>query len=185
MDSFEFNKITASILVALLVAMIGSLLSDHLVHPHKIEKPAFVVEGVVAASKPGDKPSEEDTLKPITPLLASANAERGKEIAKKCTQCHTFEKGGPNRTGPNLWGIIGNKVAHAADFAYSAAFKEKGGTWDNEKLNVLLHKPRSFVQSTKMSFVGLKDAQERADVIAYLHTLSDNPVPLPENKSTK
>lgn len=184
MDSFEFNKITASVLVALLVAMTGSLLSEYLVHPTKLDKPAFVVEGVEVASKPGEKPSEEEALKPITPLLASASVERGQAIAKKCTQCHTFDKGAPNRTGPNLWGIIGAKVAHAVDFAYSSGFKDKGGNWDDEKLNILLHKPRAFVQATKMSFVGLKDAQERADVIAYLHTLSDSPVPLPTSSST-
>jgi cytochrome c len=182
MDSFEFNKITASVLVALLVAMTGSLLSQHLIHPEKLEKPVFVVEGVEASATQGQKPAAEETLKPITPLLASANVERGQTIAKKCTQCHTFEKGGPNRTGPNLWGIIGAKVAHAADFAYSSGFKDKGGNWDDEQLNVLLNKPRAFVQATKMSFVGLKDAQERADVIAYLHTLSDSPIPLPTAK---
>lgn len=184
MDSFEFNKITASILVALLIGMIGSLLSDYLVHPVKLPKAVLVIEGSEAPPKAGEK-SEEEALKPITPLLASANVERGKEIAKKCTQCHTFDKGGANRTGPNLWGIIGAKIAHAADFAYSAGFKEKGGTWNDEELNILLHKPRSFVQSTKMSFVGLKDAQERADVIAYLHTLSDTPIPLPTSKTEK
>lgn len=181
MDSFEYNKITASVLVALLVGMVGSLLSEHLVHPEKVEKPAFVIEGVEETPKPGGKTAEEEALKPITPLLASASVERGQAIAKKCTQCHTFDKGGANRTGPNLWGIIGAKVAHAADFAYSSGFKEKGGTWDYEKLNILLHKPRAFVAATKMSFVGLKNDQERADVIAYLNTLSDAPAPLPDN----
>ena len=156
MDSFEFNKITASFLVALLVAMLGSLLSDYLVEPPKLAKPAFVIEGIEDAPQPGAM-KQEETLKPITPLLASASVEQGKVIAKKCTQCHTFEKGGPNRTGPNLWSIIGAKVAHAADFAYSSGFKDKGGNWDNEKLNILLHKPRAFVQATKMSFVGLKN----------------------------
>jgi cytochrome c len=185
MDSFELNKIAASVLVALLVAMIGSLLSEHFVHPAKLEKPAFVLEGVEAAPKPGQKAAEEETLKPIEPLLASASIERGQAIAKKCTQCHTFDKGGPNRTGPNLWGIIGAKIAHAADFAYSSGFKEKGGTWDYEKLNVLLHKPRAFVQATKMSFVGLKNDQERADVIAYLNSLSDSPASLTSSPPAK
>lgn len=185
MDSFEFNKITASLLVALLIGMVGSLLSEYLVHPTKIEKPAFIVEGAESSEKPNEQGAEEETLKPITPLLAAANAEHGKEIAKKCTQCHTFEKGGPNHTGPNLWDIIGSKVAHKTDFPYSSGFKDKGGNWDDEKLNIFLHKPRSFVQSTKMSFVGLKDAKDRADVIAYLHTLSDSPIPLPAPKSIK
>jgi cytochrome c len=178
-DSFEFNKITASFLIALLIGMIGSLISDHLVHPTKLETPVLVVEGIETVSKPDGHSTGEEPLKPITPLLVSASVERGQMIAKKCTQCHTFEKGAPNRTGPNLWGIIGAKVAHVADFAYSSGFKDKGGNWDNEKLNILLHKPRAFVAATKMSFVGLKDPQERADVIAYLHTLSDSPIPLP------
>lgn len=181
MDSFEYNKITASVLVALLIGMVGSLLSEHLVHSEKLEKPAFVVDGIEDTPKPGGKTPEEETLKPIAPLLASASVERGQAIAKKCTQCHTFEKGAPNRTGPNLWGIIGAKVAHLTDFSYSSGFKEKGGTWDYESLNILLHKPRAFVQGTKMSFVGLKNDQERADVIAYLNTLSDSPTPLPSN----
>lgn len=184
MDSFEFNKIAASVLVALLVGMIGSLLSEHLVHPEKLDKPVLVVQGIEAASSsPGT--AKEDILKPIAPLLTSANAEHGKEIAKKCTQCHTFDKGGPHRVGPNLWGIIGAKIAHAADFAYSTGFKEKGGTWDYEKLNELLHKPRDFVKGTKMSFVGLQNDQERADVIAYLRSLSDSPAPLPEPSQPK
>jgi len=179
MDSFEFNKIIASILVALLVGMVGSLLAEHLVHPEKLERPVLIVEGAEMEPKPGGKTAEEEPLKPISPLLASASVERGQTIAKKCAQCHTFEKGGPNRTGPNLWGIVGAKIAHAANFAYSSVFKEKGGAWDYEKLNEFLYKPRTFVQGTKMSFVGLKNDQERADVIAYLSSLSDAPAPLP------
>ena len=177
MDSFEFNKIAASVLVALLIAMVGSVLSEHLVHSEKLEKPVLVVEGVEAASSSGA--GKEEPLKPIGGLLATASVERGQTVAKKCAQCHTFEKGQPNRIGPNLWGIIGAKIAHAADFAYSTGFKEKGGQWDYEKLNQYLHKPRDFIKGTKMSFVGLQSGQDRADVIAYLRTLSDSPEPLP------
>jgi len=182
MDSFEWNKITAGVLVALLVGMVGSLMSERLVHPQKLDKPVLIIEGVETGSPSEEKSTDEETLKPITPLLASASVERGQALTKKCAQCHTFEKGAPHRMGPNLWGIIGAKVAHAAGFAYSSGFKEKGGDWDDEKLNIFFHKPRAFVPSTKMSFVGLKDAQERADVIAFLHTLSDNPIPLPAKK---
>lgn len=178
MDSFELNKVTASFLTALLIAMIGSLLSDHLLRPIPLEKPALIIEGVEEEPKSGGK-SADIPLKPITPLLASASVERGQGIAKKCTQCHTFDKGGPNRTGPNLWGVIGSKLAYVTTFAYSSSFKSKGGNWDSETLNTFLHKPRAFVSGTKMSFVGLKDEQDRADLIAYLHTLSDNPAPLP------
>ena len=177
MDSFEFNKIAASVLVALLIAMVGSVLSEHLVYSKKLEKPVLVVEGIESAASSGT--AKEGPLKPIGGLLASASVERGQTVAKKCAQCHTFEKGQPNRIGPNLWGIIGAKLAHAGDFAYSAGFKEKGGQWDYEKLNRYLHKPRDFIKGTKMSFVGLQSDQDRADVIAYLRTLSDSPEPLP------
>lgn len=178
MDSFEYNKILASVLVALLVGMTGSLISGYFIHPEKITKPLF--EEGPESSAPAEKhTTDDDSLKPITPLLASASIDRGKTIAKKCTQCHTFEKDGSNKTGPNLWNIIGAKIAHAATFAYSAAFKEKGGTWDYEKLNIFLHKPRAFIATTKMSFVGLKEAQDRADIIAYLNSINDTPAPLP------
>ena len=178
MDSFELNKVAAGILIALLVAMGGSLLSGYFVHSDKLAKPVLIVEGIKDTAPSGLGEAEEP-LKPIAPLLAAASAERGQEIAKKCAQCHTFEKGAPHKIGPNLWNIIGSKLAHEADFAYSAGLKEKGGAWDYEKLNAFIHKPRAFINGTKMSFVGLQKPEERADVIAYLHTLSDAPLPLP------
>jgi cytochrome c len=176
MDSFEFNKIAASVLIALLIAMVGSVLSEHLIHPARLAKPVLVVEGVEESPSGTGK---EEPLKPIAGLLASASVERGQVVAKKCAQCHTFEKGQPHRIGPNLWGIIGAKIAHAADFAYSTGFKTKGGQWDYENLNHYLHKPRSFIKDTKMSFPGLQSDQDRADILVYLRTLSDSPAPLP------
>ena len=177
MNSFEFNKISASILIALLVGMLGSLLSNFLFPPHSLEK--NIIEISTTSSEAG--PAEAKALQPITPLLASADVEKGKAVAKKCLQCHTFEKGGNNLTGPNLWGIIGNQFAHAAGFAYSQGLKDKHGkgTWDVEELNKFLHKPREYIPGTKMSFVGLADDQDRANLLAYLNTLSDTPQPLP------
>lgn len=177
MNSFEFNKLAASVLVALLVAMTGSLLSELLVHPHKIEK--NVIE-IAIESKGGDAGSDNKALQPIEPLLAAASIENGKNVAKKCLQCHTFEEGGANSTGPNLWDVVGKEIAHhATNFAYSAGMKAKTGTWTFEELNKFLAKPRDYAPGTKMSFVGLKDDKERADVIAYLRSLSPKPVPLP------
>lgn len=176
MDSFEFNKIAASVLVALLVVMIGSLVSESLVHSHKLQNNIL---GIVAGTSTGDVAAEKKELGPITPLLVSADIAKGKETAKKCTQCHTFEENGPHKIGPNLWGIVGNKIAHAADFAYSAVFKAKEGKWDVEELNKFIHKPRDYAPGTKMSFAGISDDKDRANVIAYLNTLSANPAPLP------
>lgn len=178
MDSFEFNKIAASVLVALLVAMTGSLLSDALIHPEKLGK--NVLEITVQPTTPAAGGKKEETLQPITSLLASASVERGQAVAKQCTQCHTFEKDGAARTGPNLWGIVGAKVAHVASYAYSTAMKGKGGTWTYEDLSLYLNNPRKVVPGTKMSFVGIQDAQKRADLIAYLRTLSDSPEALPK-----
>ncbi len=179
MNSFEFNKIAASILVALLVAMSGSLLSDILIHPTPLEKNIIPIDLGAAGASAG---TEKKELQPITPVLASADAEKGKVVAKKCLQCHTFEKDGPNHTGPNLWGIVGNQFAHAAGFAYSQGLKDKHGKgdWEVEELNKFLHKPREYIPGTKMSFVGIADDKERADLIAYLMTLSDSPKPLPK-----
>ncbi len=177
MNSFEFNKFAASVLVALLVAMTGSLLSEFLVHPRKIEKNVLEI-AVESGSSGGAETSK--VLQPIEPLLASASVENGKVVAKKCLQCHSFEEGGPTGTGPNLWDVVGKEIAHRADnFAYSAGLKSKGGTWTYEELNKFLHKPREYAPGTKMSFVGIKDDKERADLIAYLRSLSATPAPLP------
>lgn len=170
MNSFEFNKIAASILVALLVAMAGSLLSDVLIGHHKIEKNVLEINVGTTTS---NSENEKKELQPITPLLASANIENGKAVAKKCVQCHSFDQGGATMTGPNLWGIVGNKFAHVAGFAYSKGLQnmQGKGKWDAEELNKFIHKPRDYVPGTKMSFVGIKDDKERADLIAYLATL--------------
>lgn len=116
----------------------------------------------------GEAPKE---FQPIGPLLATANVEKGKIVAKKCAQCHTFEQGGATKTGPNLWNIFGNKTAHVPDFPYSQGLKDKNGTWGDEELNHFLYKPRDFVSRTKMTFAGIKDDRERADLIVYLKSL--------------
>lgn len=172
MDSFELNKLIMSVLLALIVLKGGDIIADKLVHPVYLKKNVYIVEGV--AQKEGE-PSEkkEEKLEPIEPLLAAANVENGKMIAKQCLQCHSFEKGGPNKMGPDLWNITKRGVAKAPNYVYSSAMQKKGGEWTPENLNAFLHKPRSDVPGTKMSFVGLKKAQDRADVIAYLETLKE------------
>lgn len=169
MDSYEFNKIAGGVLVALLVGMSGSLFSEWFIHPEKIEKNILGIEANSGGG--GGADTGPVALQPITPLLAAANVENGKVIFKKCTQCHTPDKGGKNGTGPNLWGVVGAKIAHRADYAYSQGFQQAKGEWNVEELSKYLYKPREHIKGTKMSFVGLKDDKERADVIAYLQTL--------------
>src|SRR6185312_2420200 len=117
---------------------------------------------------------------PIEKLLQTASVEKGQAAAKVCTTCHTFEKGGPNRVGPNLYGIVGDKRgADRNGFNFSAAMKAKGGTWTYDDLNKFLTNPKAFIPGTAMGFAGISKDSERADVIAYLRTLSESPAPLP------
>lgn len=182
MDSFEFNKIAAAILIALLTVKGADLISETLIHPNTVKENAFPIEGVSVVSHEGEDEEQQKGPTPIEPLLATANIEKGKEIFKKCTSCHTIDKGGPNRIGPNLYDIVGAHKAKHPGYSYSAAMKKKGRTWTIQDLNTYLFLPRDFVPGTKMSFVGIKDDKERADLILYLLKQSDSPQPLPEFK---
>lgn len=178
MKDLEGNKIIAAILIALLLGKISGMMGRTLVHPHKIDKNVFVIEGATPSSSGETAKAGMDAgPPPLEPLLAKANPERGKEIAKKCLQCHTFDKGGPNRVGPNLWNVVGAKHGHTAGFSYSSALLAKAGVWDLKALNEFLYKPRAYIPGTKMSFVGLSKAEERADLIAYLMRCHDAPLP--------
>lgn len=178
MNNFDLNKTMMAILLALILSLLSGIIADKLVSPKKLAKNAFVVEGVEETTPVGGE-VKKDVIEPVTPLLASANIEHGQKLAKQCLQCHTLEKGGANKIGPNLWNVVGNKHGHMAGYAYSSALLKKEGKWDFENLNHFLYKPQAYIPGTKMSFVGFKKVQDRADVLAFLHTLSDAPVPLP------
>ena len=108
-----------------------------------------------------------------------ASLESGEKIYKKCGACHNYEKGGKSKIGPNLWNIVNRLKGGAEGFAYSNALVEFGGNWTYEDLNNFLYKPKAYIDGTKMNFAGLKNAQDRADLILFLREQSDNPVPLP------
>lgn len=181
MDSFELNKIAAAVLIALLTIKGADLISNALIHPKILTEPAFKIAGVQTSSVTDTQP-EKTGPAPIEPLLAAANAQKGADIFKKCTSCHTAEKGGPNKIGPDLYNVVGAEKGKHPGYTYSSAMEKKGGSWTYEELNHLLYNPRQFIPGTKMSFPGLKNDQERADVIAYLRQQSDAPLPLPEAK---
>jgi cytochrome c len=177
-DPLFVNKVAAAILSAGLLAMIAGFVAHQIYHPQMPEKQAYVIaEGVQAAAT--QTASAPAGPQPITPLLANASVENGEKLAKKCASCHTFEKGGPNKIGPNLWNVVGAKPAHTDGFSYSGAMQGMETEWDYEALSEFLYNPKGYVKGTKMTFAGLKKDQDRADVIAYLRTLSDSPKPLP------
>lgn len=175
--------------LALGVAWSSGAIARQVIRPEPLTVSAYKIEvaapSVASATGSASAPvaAPETTapaLPPVAPLLAAADPLKGQQIAKVCAACHTFDKGGPNRVGPNLWGVVNASRAHLGDgFAYSAAMKAAGGTWSYEELNAYLAKPRQSIPGNKMAFAGLNKPEDRANVIAYLRTLADSPAPLP------
>lgn len=177
MDSFELNKIAGAILFALLVFFGSWTLSDIIFTVPKPEKPGMLVE-VPEKAKPEKKDSAADEIS-LAAALAGGDAARGQKQIRKCTACHSLEDGGPNKIGPNLYGIVGRALAAGSGFSYSEALKSKGGNWGYEELDAFLKNPKQFAAGTKMVFAGIKKAEDRANLILYLRSLGGNPPPLP------
>lgn len=169
MNGFEFNKLSASVLIALIVLALGDFASHYLISPIKnFHQNSFVIK-----PKSNDTMGENtlEKIGPIEPLLANASSEKGAIVFKKCLQCHSI-KSDEHAIGPSLFAIVGKKIASLATYAYSSALKEKSNdVWTVENINTFIHNPRKFANGTKMSFMGLDDINDRANIIKYLQTI--------------
>lgn len=172
MDS-RTNTIAGWVLAGCVAALGLTIVSEMVFEAERPEKMGYPIAGVEASGEAG---AEAEV--PIATLLASADVAAGEATFQKCASCHSINAGGANGIGPNLHGILGKPHAAVAGFAYSDALKAVGGTWDFDAMNAWLTSPRKYASGTKMSFAGLSDPQERANVIAYLNAQGSN-LPLP------
>lgn len=179
MDSFELNKILGAVLGTCLVLLAVHIASGAIFASPVPAKPGYVIE-VKQEGTPKPNGPAAPAAQPIEALLAIANAKNGEQTAKECELCHNLGKGQGAKIGPDLYGVVGRPVASEAGFNYSAPLKAKGGTWTFDALNTWLTNPRADVPGTLMTFAGISNERQRADVIAYLNSNSDKPLPLPK-----
>ena len=179
MDSFEVNKIIAAILlIALILIGIGKI-SDIAFHVDKPSKSAYKIEITESTSAKNLTNEVVKEKVDISALLALGNISHGEKVFKKCAACHLVNKGGENKIGPALYGVLGRKVASKDDYKYSKAMASYDKNWTFEEMNGYLKKPQRYIKGTKMAFAGLRKEKDRASVILYLNQNSDNPLPLP------
>jgi cytochrome c len=180
---FEFDKIVGAIALAIFLFIFSDNIGDMLYHAKKYTlQRGYQIEVEESSATTGGAAAGIPDQIDIHAIMAAADAAAGEAVFKKCTTCHTPEKGGANKVGPNLWGIVGKKVATTASFDYSKAMVSRGAeniSWSYEELYRYLYAPKKYVPGTKMAFAGIKKDVDRANLIAYLRTLSDKPNPLP------
>jgi cytochrome c len=169
----RFTTISGWVLFAGIIALGSSIVTGEVFHAERPETMGYPIEGVELEG------AEGEAAKPIAFYLASADPAKGEQVFKKCAACHNAEPGGPNALGPALYGVMGNPVAGHPGFAFSPALKEKGGSWDWETMSAWLSNPKKFAPGTKMTFAGLGNPEDRANVMAFLNSRDSSPLPVP------
>jgi cytochrome c len=170
----RFNTIAGWVLFAGIVALGSSIVAGETFHSERPEEMGYPIEGVVQEGEGG-----AEAEKPIAFYLATADAAAGEQVFKKCTACHNADQGGANALGPGLYGVMGNPVASHPGFAFTDALKGKGGSWDWDTMSAWLASPKKFAPGTKMTFAGLSNPQDRANVMAFLNSRDSSPLPVP------
>lgn len=176
MTTTDTNKTALALMSVLLLTMGLGVVSNAIYAPEKAVKPGYVLPAGEAKAAKADGPAEE----PLPVLLAKADVKKGEADVKVCQSCHSFEKGGVAKVGPPLYGVLGRPKGSIAGFGYSEGLKGKGGDWTFDDLNKFIAKPSAYVAGTKMTYPGEADPQKRADIIDYIDTLADTPLPLPK-----
>ena len=180
MSGLEVNKILAAIIMAILIVVVISIAGDLIVNiDNEKKQTAYIIDVPETDSDNSETVKKGGIIEPISSLLVNASVEKGKKIFKKCGSCHSYQKDGANKVGPNLWNLINRPKASAKSFAYSKALVELGGEWTYDEIAEFLYKPKEYVKGTKMNFAGLKKVEDIANLILFLREQSDNPVPLP------
>ncbi|ODT73242.1 MAG: hypothetical protein ABS75_00760 [Pelagibacterium sp. SCN 63-23] len=185
MDSFELNKIIGAVLGTLLFVMGVGFLAEAIYHPVEGRGPGYALPEP-ALAEAGGAPEEAVPEVSIAALLGAASVDRGASAVRKCQSCHTFGDGEASKQGPNLYNIVGAPKAHAEGFAYSDILqqhKSEGQVWSYENLDAFLTNPKGYAPGTKMAFAGVRSPEERADILAYLQSLSGSPVPFPTEEA--
>lgn len=195
MDSHEWNKIIGGLLATVLFVLVVHVFAQAIYAAPEPETPAYSVastespaapappaatgQTAAAAPAPATAAPATDALPDFAAAIPAADAMVGETVAERCMVCHDMNKDGTNKIGPLLYGVVGRARASVAGFDYSAAFKEKGGTWTYAELFQFLRAPLTYIPGTKMTFAGLPRAQDRLNLIAYLRMQADTPAPLP------
>ena len=177
MNGFEINKIIAAIIFTVLVVFGIDKITDLIFHVEKPSEAAYKIEAP-AVKTASSKSSSSGSLN-IKDFLALGSIEHGQKVFKKCSACHVVAKGGKNKIGPALYGILGKKSGSVSDYKYSKALAAYGKVWSYEEMNGFLIKPTAHIKGTKMAFAGLKNEKDRASILLYLNSQKDNPIPLP------
>ena len=177
MNSFEINKLIGSIIFVILVIIGINKLANVI---YKVKAPEGNIYKVATETKEisKDDNAKAEVVGNIKALLALGSIDHGKTVFNKCAACHSVAKGGGNKIGPSLWGVIGRKAGSIGDYKYSKAMSEFDKTWDFKAINIFLIKPKDYVKGTKMAYAGLKKEKDRASIILYLNEQVDSPLPL-------
>lgn len=179
MDGFEINKIMGAILGSVLVVLLIGFAAELIYHVEEPEVAGFSID----VPEETTEVAEEEEMVSVLDLLATADVAAGESAVRRCASCHTFEEGGADGVGPHLWDVVNRAKGEVDGFGYSSAMDEvaaAGQVWGFEELDGFLANPRGYLSGTTMGFAGVRDGEDRADIIAYLNTLSSSPAPLPE-----